>query len=140
MTILLIEDDKRLADLIAYSLAGVKMIVAPSLATAHDILKTVRPHLMLVDLNLPDSGGLDTLMSLKPYVCPKVVLTAHLDLECQVAALGAVDYITKSSAMDEVMARIKFNVSKYRPRARFTPETFSEIKACLTRDRQIALA
>ncbi len=134
MIILLIEDDKRLAEFLSYSLSGDTVLVAHSLAAAHSILLSKRPNLMVVDLNLPDSVGLDTLAALRPYVCPRIVLTASgKDLACQAAALGASDYIEKTtSSMDSLVDRIKFNLSKYRPRARFEAGVFREICAHLT--------
>lgn len=139
MTILLIEDDHRLADLIQFKLSGHEVMIAPSLAAAHLALATIRPVLVLVDLNLPDSRGLDTLLALKGCNVPKVVISGHpKDLTPEMAALGVTDYVRKTSNIDDIVARIRFNISKYQPRQRFRPEIFREIQAALCPVRELA--
>ncbi len=136
MTILLIEDDHRLAELIAFKLAGHEVVIAASLAAAHAALATIRPILLLVDLNLPDSKGLDTLSALKAYTVPKVVISASAkELTPEMAALGVCDYVRKTCGIDDIVARIRFNLSKCQPaRRRFDPAVFSQIQACLSRE------
>lgn len=136
MTILLIEDDKRLSDLICAAFPSDEVLTAASLAAATALLAVVKPVLMLVDLALPDSQGLDTLVALRSYKCPKVALTANQEsLPTEAAKLGAIDYVKKTNGMGDVLARVRFNVEKVRPVQRFAPETFDKIKQCLARDR-----
>lgn len=132
MTILLIEDDKRLAEFISLSLPGINTLIAKSLAEAKNILSISRPHLLLIDLNLPDSSGLDTLYALKSFNGPKIALTGHpRDESISFSTLGIIDYIQKTESLDCVISRIKFNISKIKPKCRFEPGVFKEIQACL---------
>ncbi len=142
MTILLIEDDKRLAEFITFSLPGDTVVTVHTLEAAHVYLAKSRPHMMVVDLNLPDSKGLETLIGLRRYSVPRVVLTSHdKSLADEAVALGAIDYITKtSSSMSDLIDRIRFNLAKFRPRARFSAETFREIRACLAHQRDLLTA
>ncbi len=133
MTILLIEDDYRLAELIQFKLMGDEVLIAPHMAAAHETLATTRPILLLVDLNLPDSRGLDTLKALSGYKVPKVVISGHAkELTAEMAALGVVDYVRKTCVIDDIVARIRFNMTKYRPRTRFAPDRFKQIQAALS--------
>lgn len=132
MTILLIEDDYRLAELIQFKLSDHEVHIAPNLAAALSLLAAIRPILLLVDLNLPDSRGLDTLGALVSCTCPKVVISAHAkELTPEIAALGVVDYVKKISQIDDIVARIRFNLNKVRPKHRFDPSVFTQIQACV---------
>lgn len=139
MTILLIEDDKRLAEFISFSLSNHTVLIVDTLKAAHDALVNLRPSLLLIDLNLPDSSGLDTLKSLKYYKCPRIVITAQKNIGHEVALLGAIDYIEKSSGMEELINRIKFNISKYIPKSRFNSDKFKEIQACLCNHKELSV-
>ncbi len=135
MTILLIEDDHRLAELIQLKLSDHEVIMAHTLSAAKLALESIRTHLILVDLNLPDSRGLETLIALKGYLTPKVVLSSSLGaIEQEAAAHGAIDYVKKSRGIDDIVARIRFNLSKCRPRRMLCPDQFKQIQACLARE------
>ena len=132
MKILLIEDDKRLSRFIAEAFPSDEVVIAGTLQMARAILVTLRPVLILVDLALPDSEGMETLTALKEYSPPKVAFTAgQSGLSCEAAKLCA-DYVRKGLDLAGLLARVRFNVERYRPRARFEPETWEQLKACLT--------
>lgn len=103
--ILLVEDDPGDANLIRHLLnqaaAGrFDLVTADSLAVATGRLQQEKPpELILLDLTLPDSNGLETVQAvqrLAPNV-PIVVLTGHDDDEFALSALevGAQDYLVK---------------------------------------------
>lgn len=139
MTILLLEDDNTLADYLAFSLSDHEVLIAASLREAKAILMTYRVNLMLIDLNLPDSRGLETLAALKAYAYPKVVISAC----CQdmVAKMtGITDYVDKISGPEALVARVKFNIGKLSRRTeRFAPGVFEEIKGHLSVRRLVAV-
>ncbi len=137
MTILLIEDDKTLADYLTLSLYGHEILVAANLATALKVLSVYKVNLMLIDLNLPDSRGLETLVALKTYVYPKVVISACC--QATVAKMsGVMDYVDKADGPQELVARIRFNIGKLEHKTeRFAPSVFEEIKAALIADRRL---
>ena len=107
--ILVVEDEAGVAELIAEALIqrGHETRVAVSAAHASLIVKTERPDLILLDINLPDSAGtvlLGRLRQLRPDV-PIIMLTANTDAELARATLkrGAIDYISKPFDLDHLM-------------------------------------
>lgn len=134
MKILIVEDDPLYAQTLARLLDGVRTHVAGTLAAARAALDLETYQLILLDLGLPDSRGIDTLRALSGYAVPKVIVTGSYDITGEATQLGVVDYIVKSSDIAEVFDRIMFNVNKLaRKRIRFAPDTFQQIKACLAR-------
>lgn len=131
VTILLIAPEKRLTDTIIEAFPGDDVVVAATLSAAKTVLAVVKPVLVLVDLALPDSRGLDTLAALKPYSCPKIVLSEfENESPCEAAKIGAIDYVKKRDIIEKMLVRIKFNVEKFRPKEKFSYETFEKIKNC----------
>lgn len=71
------------------------------------------PHVVLLDLGLPDRDGLEVLRELRQWTdVPVIVLTARGQERDKVAALdgGADDYVTKPFSLGELMARIRVAV------------------------------
>lgn len=69
-----------------------------------------QPHLVLLDLDLPDQDGLEILpLLLRSRDVGVVILTARKTTEDKVAAfdLGADDYMTKPFDTEELLARIR---------------------------------
>jgi two-component system KDP operon response regulator KdpE len=69
-----------------------------------------RPDLVILDLGLPDMGGIDWLKGLREWSkTPVVVLTVSDSDEEKVRALdsGADDYVTKPFSIPELMARLR---------------------------------
>jgi diguanylate cyclase (GGDEF)-like protein len=82
---------------------------AGTLADAVSEIEAFSPEVVLLDLNLPDSGGLETLSKLRE-VAPNVavvVLTGHDDEGTALAAIsrGAQDYLVKGTANPDVVVR-----------------------------------
>ncbi|MDA0839079.1 MAG: response regulator [Planctomycetota bacterium] len=102
--ILLVEDSKSDVELIRSILGACRDVlysiqVASRLQAALEVVATLRIKAVLLDLNLPDSRGLETLLSLRaraPEVAI-VILTGQDDQGLAVKALenGAQDYIVK---------------------------------------------
>jgi putative two-component system response regulator len=82
----------------------------PSLEAALRALASAPIDLVVLDLDLPDSRGLDSLRSL--LACgvdvPVVVLTGHADEEVglRAVAIGAQDYLVKDDVHAQVLARV----------------------------------
>jgi PAS domain S-box-containing protein len=105
--IILIEDDPLFSQMIQFQLtsssndfsAGLIQHVA-SIADFEEILPFFMPEVILLDLNLPDSTGLDTYMKVK-LKCPNsaiIILSGSDDeeLSAKIVQNGAQDYILKS--------------------------------------------
>ncbi len=68
------------------------------------------PHIVLLDLGLPDITGLEVLRRLQEWSrAPVIVLSANEEEETKVQALdgGACDYVTKPVGLPELLARLR---------------------------------
>lgn len=112
--ILIVEDEKPIRDMIAFSLRrnGFEVSEAADAASARSGIMNNRPDLLLVDWMLPDTSGLELTRQLKrdkeSQDLPVIMLTARADEQDKVAGLegGADDYITKPFSPRELLARI----------------------------------
>lgn len=99
MRLLIVEDNERLAGLIAQGLGrrGFSCDIAPDLATADACLESAAFDAVILDLGLPDGDGMTWLQrqrSLRQLI-PALMLTARGGLEDRIAGLdsGADDYL-----------------------------------------------
>src|SRR5213593_2866313 len=100
-TILLIEDNERMAQVLArhMELEGHAVVMAVDGEKGIEEFRRQKVDLVLTDLKLPDKSGLEVLQGLKdenPMV-PVVVMTAHGTIETAVKAVkdGAFDFLQK---------------------------------------------
>jgi two-component system KDP operon response regulator KdpE len=86
------------------------VIEADGAASALRLTAQEKPDLVILDLGLPDRGGLDVIGEIrKTSPVPIIVLSARDDERAKVAALdlGADDYVGKPFGMAELMARLR---------------------------------
>lgn len=79
---------------------------------------TRKPDLLVLDLGLPDTDGLEVIRDVRSWsAVPIVVLSARTEETDKIAALdaGADDYLTKPFGVGELLARVRANLR--RPRA-----------------------
>ncbi|GMU65993.1 MAG: DNA-binding response regulator [Acidobacteriota bacterium] len=113
MRLLVVEDERRLADRVARGLReeGFAVDVAGDLAAARDRAIESDYDLAVLDLLLPDGSGLDLLAEWRQEgkSTPVLVLTAQDRVEHKVAGLdaGADDYLTKPFEFEELLARVR---------------------------------
>lgn len=113
--ILVIEDDRSLAEVLAYNLrqAGYEVTVAHDGQDGLNQARRRRPHLVLLDLMLPVVDGLDVCRQLRsdPYTKETkiIMVTAKSDETDEVVGftLGADDYVTKPFSVKVLLERIK---------------------------------
>lgn len=110
--VLVVEDDRSLQRslLVTLKAAGYAPIGAASLAEARRMRAHYRPHVVLLDLGLPDGDGLAFITEVRREgLTPIVVLTARDAEVLKVQALdaGADDYVTKPFGLDELLARLR---------------------------------
>lgn len=118
--ILIIEDDTVLRELIAEELVLQKEFIPIEAATAQrglELLKADLPDLILLDLGLPDSYGLDLLKVIRDQgvKCPIVILTSETDEDVQVKCLdlGANDFVIQPFSFQVLFARIRSLIRHY---------------------------
>lgn len=96
--ILIIEDDRTLAQLMAENMAvlGLTTRIASGRAEALEHLSEFGPDLALLDMRLPDVDGQTFLPELREY-CPVIVITAYgsIDQAVRMVRAGAADYLVK---------------------------------------------
>jgi two-component system, OmpR family, KDP operon response regulator KdpE len=112
MRILLVDDDRELIDLLAFALkrAGLEPIGAYDAASALRLYQERSPDLVVLDINLGASNGLDVLREVRRRgALPVIMLTALDSEEDKVRGLeaGADDYLTKPFDMEELLARLR---------------------------------
>ncbi len=110
--ILVVEDEEKLARFIELELVhdGYEVDKAFDGRTGLDKALENEYDLMLLDIMLPELNGLEVLRRLnKEKAIPVILLTARDAVMDKVAGLdaGAVDYITKPFAIEELLARIR---------------------------------
>jgi DNA-binding response OmpR family regulator len=111
-TILVVDDEKRLRDLVqAYlSQEGFRVVTAADGQEALFVARHEKPDLILLDLMMPEMGGYEFLRAhSKERDTPVIVLTAKLEENDKVLGLelGADDYVTKPFSMRELTARVR---------------------------------
>lgn len=111
-TILLIEDDKSICSFVTKALTqnGYRATAATSGKEGLSLAASLCPHVILLDLGLPDMDGCEVLRSLRTWSnVPIIIISARTKEYDKVSALdlGADDYITKPFGTEELMARIR---------------------------------
>jgi two-component system phosphate regulon response regulator PhoB len=133
--VLVVDDEPsmRLLCTINLSIAGFEVAEAADGAQALELANTEGFDLVLLDVMLPDMGGLDVARQLKAdertRALPVVFLSARTDKDDLRAgfALGAIDYITKpfdpialAGRVEEILERIERQEGESYRRARLT--------------------
>ena len=110
--VLLVEDEKSIADGIIYNLKneGLKVTHVDEGKIALDIFDEEHFDLLILDIMLPEVSGLEICKSIrKSSNVPIIMLTAKDDENDKIRGLemGADDYITKPFSVKELISRIK---------------------------------
>jgi two-component system KDP operon response regulator KdpE len=110
--VLVVDDEPRIHTFIRISLSaeGFDYIGASTIAEAKACFEAHSPHVILLDLGLPDGDGTEFLTALRQtYKTPVLVLTARDQEEEKIRLLeaGANDYLSKPFGVKELIARIK---------------------------------
>lgn len=118
--ILVIEDDAGLARVLRDNLGfdGFDVQCVDSGASALNALKSFTPHLIVLDLMLPDTNGFDLFGALRQGGrTPIIILTARGQKVDKLRGLnlGADDYVTKPFDLEEFLARIRVVLRRSRP-------------------------
>jgi len=112
LRVLVVDDEPPIRKLLRMGLNahGYQILEAANGKAALELLKET-PDLVILDLGLPDTQGLELLRTMRARneSVPIMVLSSRGDEAGKVQALdfGADDYVTKPFGMDELLARIR---------------------------------
>ena len=117
-TVLIVEDEKNIVDILSYNLVkeGYATLEAYDGEAGLQLAVEQDPDLILLDLMLPKKNGFDVCRTLRDEerTTPIIMLTAREEETEKVLGLelGADDYITKPFSMRELLARVKANIRR----------------------------
>jgi two-component system phosphate regulon response regulator OmpR len=131
--ILVVDDDKRLRDLIARYLGeqGFRVTVATDAADARAKLKSISFDLLVLDIMMPGESGLDLTRSLRQESnVPILLLTAMGEVQDRIHGLetGADDYLGKPFEPKELILRINSILKRAQPRVAPLPAAAGTVK------------
>ena len=110
--ILVVDDDPQIRRVMKVTLVAHSYEVIEA-RTGEDALETIlreMPSLVLLDMNMPGMGGLETCRAIRGGSdMPVIILSVRNTEKDKVAALdaGADDYVTKPFSIEELLARIR---------------------------------
>jgi two-component system OmpR family response regulator len=111
--VLVVDDEVTIAELVAAALRyeGFTVKQAHDGRSALGEVETFRPHLVVLDIQLPDLDGFEVQRRLRAdgRAVPVLFLTARdaTDDKVRGLTLGADDYVTKPFSVDELVARVR---------------------------------
>jgi DNA-binding response OmpR family regulator len=111
--ILIVEDESSVARGLEYGLKaeGFTVHIAPNGKKALELARSAKPHLILLDIRLPDMSGFDVCRTLREegMVLPILMVTARDEEVDKVLGLelGADDYIVKPFSFRELLSRVR---------------------------------
>ncbi|WP_017220712.1 response regulator transcription factor [Moritella dasanensis] len=111
-TVLVVDDEPQIHTFMRISLTaeGFHYVGATSIKSAQEAFRQERPHIVVLDLGLPDGDGAQFLHSIrKTAKTPVLILTARDQEEEKVRLFeaGANDYLSKPFGIKELIVRIK---------------------------------
>jgi DNA-binding response OmpR family regulator len=134
-TVLVIEDDpailRGLADNLRYE--GYQVLQAPDAETGRQLHLSGKPDLIVLDLMLPRTSGLEFCRRLRATAdhTPILIVTARSEEADRVLGLdvGADDYVTKPFSVRELMARVRALLRRTQEASRLpTRLTFDDVE------------
>jgi DNA-binding response OmpR family regulator len=128
-TVLLVEDERKLRDLVRSYLerAGFAVLSTESGAEAITLAESASPDLVVLDLGLPDVPGETVARELRANSdTPILMLTAKTSEEDRIAGLelGADDYVTKPFSPRELVLRVQAILRRGSPAADQGPASY----------------
>ena len=116
--VLIVEDEKAIADIVKYNLikSSYDVIEAYDGEKGLELALSGNPDLILLDVMLPKMDGFEICRRVREHgsAVPIIMLTAREEEADRVLGLdlGADDYVTKPFLMRELVARVKANIRR----------------------------
>jgi two-component system KDP operon response regulator KdpE len=117
--VLVIDDEPQIQRLLEFTLAprGYEVFVAGTGFEGLQAIPSVRPDIILLDLGLPDRDGGTVLVELRTWSSIPLIVLSVRDRESDIVQLldaGADDYLTKPFRTEELLARMKAALRRFR--------------------------
>lgn len=120
-TILVVDDEQDLLDLIEYNLKqeGYQVLRAENGEDGITLAREERPNLVLLDIMMPEMDGIEVCRRMREdkelKLIPIIFLTARSDEKTEIEGLdmGADDYITKPISTSKLISRINAVMRRY---------------------------
>ena len=110
-TVLVVDDNARIVSILSACLLAEKheVVTAADGVSAISLAVSSEPDIALVDVMLPDIGGLELTRVFREQGIPTIIISARTTEDDRIAGfeVGADDYITKPFSTREVMARVR---------------------------------
>jgi CheY-like chemotaxis protein len=143
--VLLVDDNPTNLQVLFQTLEGrgLEMLVARSGEEAIEVARAAEPGLILLDVMMPGIDGFETCRRLKEDEATRdaavIFMSALTETKDKVRGLdlGAVDYITKPFAADEVIARVQTHLTIQRLRRQLARRV-EELEAALAEVRALS--
>jgi two-component system, OmpR family, KDP operon response regulator KdpE len=137
--ILVVDDEPAILRVVAANLRarGYEALTAATGEDALTVIEAQQPDCIVLDLGLPDVGGLEVLARLRGWTTmPVVILTAVDDEHRRATALdlGADDYITKPFTITDLMARVRGALQHSRSQSPDRPRGIEVGPVCIDLD------
>ena len=113
LKVLLVDDEIDFVSTLAerLELRGVQARTAPDGKTALKLIQEEQPHVVVLDVMMPEMDGIQTLQEIKKIapLAEVILLTGYAKLELALKGieLGAFDYLIKSIGIDELMYKLE---------------------------------
>ena len=138
MKVLIVDDDRTLADVIAFTFKreGFEVILAEDGEAAYKRWQDDSPDLILLDVNLPKENGYIVCQRIREQSdIPIILLTVRSDEEDILGGfhLGADDYITKPFSPRQLIARVKAVMRRTKKRSPATVRELGNVSLFLNR-------
>ncbi|MGA2813379.1 MAG: response regulator transcription factor [Candidatus Acidiferrum sp.] len=116
--ILVVDDEPQIRRVLRSTLTaqGYVLIDAKTGEEGVDIARKIKPDLILLDLNMPGMGGIETCREIRTFSsAPIIMLTVRNAERDKVLALdaGADDYVVKPFGIEELLARVRANLRRH---------------------------
>ena len=121
--LVIVDDEQGILDVVSRfaERAGFDVAVCADGRAAIGLITSRRPDLVMVDLRMPEVGGLDILRAIRDVDahCQAVLMTGHASVDTAVEAvkLGAMDYLSKPldfGRLDQLLAGVREEIDRRR--------------------------
>ena len=137
--VMVVDDEQGVLDVVGRyaQRAGYEAVTCGSGRDAISQLQTMRADLVMVDLRMPEIGGLDVLRAIRDIDprCQMVLMTGHASVETAVEAikLGATDYLSKPldfARLEQLLAGVREDIERRRSLLSIETDVARKLEFC----------